>query len=201
MESAKRIQVASRFALFFLILSLLVSCGKILEEFEGDPVPNIQSPPGTTTTIVLLRHGGRDPYVGGSDPPLTWRGVKRAEALPSAIGDIGVTAIYCPDLKRNMATAQPLADHLGLKITVVPNSRLFSPKKVAKELLDEFLIRHTGGVVVWVGNIRNLDEMYEMLDGTGEPPSTYGLICIVTIADIGPTRIKKLAYSDDVGQY
>jgi phosphohistidine phosphatase SixA len=193
--------VISRFALFFLILSLLVSCAKILEEFEGDPVPNIQSPPGTTTTIVLLRHGGRDPDLDGLDPPLTRRGVKRAEELPSAIGDIGVTVIYCPDLKRNIATAQPLADHLGLKITIVPNTRLFSPKKVAKGLLDRFLTKHTGGVVVWVGNIGNLNEMYEMLDGTGEPPSTYGLICIMTIPDIGPTRIKKLTYGDDVGQY
>lgn len=201
MESANRVRVVSRFALFFLILSLLVSCAKILEEFEGDPVPNIQSPPGTTTTIVLLRHGGRDPDLYGLDPPLTYRGVKRAEALPSAIGDIGVTAIYCPDLKRNIATAQPLADHLGLKITVVPKTRLFSRKKVAKELLDEFLTKHTGGVVVWVGNIGNLNEMYEMLDGTGEPPSTYGLICIMTIKDIGPTRIKKLTYGDDVGLY
>ena len=174
---------------------------KIYEEFESDPVVNIQSPPGTTTTVVLLRHGGRDPYLTGSDPPLTWRGRKRAEALPSAIGEIGVTAIYCPDLKRNMATAKPLADHLGLKINVIPNTRLFNPKKVAKELLDEFLIKHTGGVVVWVGNLRNLNEMYEMLDGTGEPPSKYGLICIVTIPDIGPSRIKKLNYSDDVGVY
>ena len=201
MELARRVRVVSKVALFFLILNFLVSCMKIYEEFESDPVVNIQSPPGTTTTVVLLRHGGRDPYLTGSDSPLTWRGRKRAEALPSAIGEIGVTAIYCPDLKRNMATAKPLADHLGLKINVIPNTRLFNPKKVAKELLDEFLIKHTGGVVVWVGNLRNLNEMYEMLDGTGEPPSKYGLICIVTIPDIGPSRIKKLNYSDDVGVY
>jgi phosphohistidine phosphatase SixA len=175
-----------------------MSCAIIKDD---EPIPNIQSAPGTKTTIVLLRHGGRDPNVEGTNPRLTRRGRKRAAELPAAIGDLGVTAIYCPNLRRNLATAQPLADHLGLNITIISNRRLFDPKKLASELLDEFIDKHTDSVVVWVGNLRNVEEMYKLVDGTGDPPIEYGRICIVTIPDIGPPRIKKITYGEEVGRY
>ena len=198
MDAANRIGLVSKIALFCFVLALLVSCTTTPDD---EPIPNLQSAPGTKTTIVLLRHGGRDPNVEGTNPPLTWRGRKRAAELPAAIGDIGVTAIYCPNLQRNVETAQPLADHLGLKIDIISNRRLFDPKKLAKELLDEFINKHANGVVVWIGNLRNLEELYKLVDGTGEPPTKYGLICIVTIPDIAPPRIKKLTYGEDVGMY
>ena len=199
MESAMRFGVVSKVTLLLFVFALSVSC--LIITPDDEPIPNIQSAPGTKTTIVLLRHGGRDPNVTGTDPPLTGRGRQRAAELPAAIGDLGVTAIYCPNLRRNLETAQPLADHLGLKINIISNRRLFDPKKLAGELLDEFINKHGDGVVVWVGNFRNLEEMYKLVDGTGDPPTTYGLICIVTIPDIGPPRIKKITYGEDVGLY
>jgi hypothetical protein len=78
---------------------------------------------------------------------------------------------------------------------------LFNPKKLARELLDEFINKHANGVVVWIGNLRNLEELYNLVDGTGYPPTMYGLICIVTIPDIGSPRIKKITYGQDVGLY
>ena len=198
MEPAMRFGVVSKTVLLCFVFGLIVSCaiGK-----DDEAIPNIQSPPGTKTTIVLLRHGGRDPNVEGINPPLTWRGRKRAAELPATMGNIGVTAIYCPNLTRNIETAQPLADLLGLKINIISNRRLFDPKKLAKELLDEFIIKHPNGVVVWIGNYRNLEELYKLVDGTGDPPTKYGLICIVTISDIEPPRIKKITYGEDVGLY
>jgi phosphohistidine phosphatase SixA len=198
MESVMRFGVVSKVTLLFFVFALSVSC---LITTDDEPIPNIQSAPGTKTTLVLLRHGGRDPNVVGTDPPLTGRGRQRAAELPAAIGDLEVTAIYCPNLRRNLETAQPLADHQGLKINIISNRRLFDPKKLAGELLDEFINKHADGVVVWVGNFRNLEEMYKLVDGTGDPPTTYGLICIVTIPDIGPPRIKKITYGEDVGLY
>jgi hypothetical protein len=64
----------------------------------------------------------------------------------------------------------------------------------ARDLLDTFLTKHAGGVVVWVGNSRNLEEMYKLLDGTGSPPTEYGEVFIVVIPDVRPPRIKKLTY-------
>jgi phosphohistidine phosphatase SixA len=198
MEPAMGFRVVSKVTLLFFVFALILSCTTTPDE---GPTPNIQSAPGTKTTLVLLRHGGRDPNVEGTDPSLTWRGRKRAADLPAAIGDLGVTAIYCPNLKRNIQTAQPLADHLGLKINTISNRRLFDPEKLAKELLDEFINKHADGVVVWIGNYRNLEEMYKLVDGTGDPPTKYGQICIVTIPDIKPPRIKKITYGEEVGLY
>jgi hypothetical protein len=196
--AARRFEVVSKIALCCFVFGLLVSCAT---NTHDKPMPNIQSTPGTKTTIVLLRQGGRDPNVEAADPPLTLRGRKRAAALPAALGNIGVTAIYCPDLRRNIEMAKPLADHLGLKINTISYRRLSDSKKLARELLDEFINKHANGVVVWIGNWRNLEELYELVDGTGEPPAKYGIICIVTIPDIGSPRIKKMTYGEDVGLY
>ena len=198
MEPANRFDLVSKFALFCFVFGLLCSCTTTRDD---EPIPNIQSEPGTKTTIVLLRHGGRDPNVDEADPPLTWRGRKRAAVLPEALDNIGVTAIYCPNLRRNTETAKPLADQLGLTINTISKRRLFDPKKLARELLDEFINKHADGVVVWIGNRRNLEELYKLVDGTGDPPTEYGRICIVTIPDIGSPRIKKISYGEDVGMY
>jgi phosphohistidine phosphatase SixA len=198
MEVAKRLAVAAKFVLFSFVFSLLVSW---TTSAGNELMSNIQSQPGTKTTIVLLRHAGKSPNAEGSDPPLTVRGRKRAAALPAALGNIGVTAIYCPNLQRNIETAKPLAEHLGLKIKIISNRRLLNAEKLARELLDEFIVRHADGVVVWVGNWRNLEELYKLVDGTGDPPTKYGTICIVTIPDMAPARIKKLTYGEDVGMY
>jgi hypothetical protein len=198
MEPVRRFEVVSRVALFCFIFGLLVSCTTTP---DGEPIPNIQSKPGTKTTIVLLRHGGRNPNVSAVDPSLTRRGRKRAAALPGALANLKVTAIYCPNIQRNIQTAQPLADQLGLKIHTISNRRLLNAKKLAKELLDEFLNKYAGGVVVWIGSLRNLQAFYKLVDGTGDPPTEYGRICIVTIPDIGSPRIKKITYGEDVGMY
>jgi phosphohistidine phosphatase SixA len=116
--------------------------------------------------------------------------------LPEVIGDMGVSAIYCTNLRRNRDTAQPLADHLGLKLNLVSQGRLYDYKKLSRDLLDEFLTKHAGGVVVWVGNLRNLEEMYELLDGTGSPPTEYGDVFIVVVPDVQPPRIKKMTYGE-----
>jgi phosphohistidine phosphatase SixA len=195
---ARRFEVVSKIALSCFVFGLLVSCANTP---DAELISNIQSLPGTKTTIVLLRQGGRDPSAEGTDPPLTLRGRKRAAALPAALGDIGVSAIYCPNLQRNIETAKPLADHLGLKIITISRRRLSSPKKLARELLDEFISKYANGVVVWIGNLRDLEELYKQVDGTGNPPTEYGSICIVTIPDIGPPRIKKITYGHDVGMY
>ena len=198
MKVARRLAVASCLALFSFVFSLLVSS---TITSGNELMSNIQSQPGTKTTIVLLRHAGKDPNAEGSDPPLTARGRKRAAALPGALGNIGVTAIYCPNLQRNIETAKPLAEHLGLKIRIISNRRLLHAEELARELLDEFIVKHANGVVVWIGTRRNVEDLYKLVDGTGDPPTKYGVIYIVTIPDIAPSRIKKMTYGENVGQY
>ena len=192
MVPIKGFRTVSGVAVLFFVLSLLVGCATTSE----DEARSYQSPPGTKTTIILLRHAGRDIYSGEADDPLTWEGKRRAQLLPEVIGDLGVSAIYCTNLRRNRDTAQPLADHLGLKLNLVSQSRLYDYKKLSRDLLNTFLTEHAGEVVVWVGNIRNVEEMYELLDGTGSPPTEYGDVFIVVVPDVQPPRIKKMRYGD-----
>jgi phosphohistidine phosphatase SixA len=193
MEPIKGVRTVFGVALLYLILAFFVGCATTSED---ETSPTYQSPPGTKTTIILLRHAGRDIYSAEADDPLTWQGRRRAQHLVEVIGDMGVSAIYCTNLRRNRDTAQPLADHLGLKLNLVSQSRLYDYKKLSRDLLDEFLTKHAGGVVVWVGNLRNLEEMYTLLDGTGSPPTEYGDVFIVEIPDVTPPRIKKMRYGD-----
>ena len=193
MEPIKGFRTVFGIVVLSLFLTFLVGCATTSED---ETRSTYQSPPGTKTTIILLRHAGRDIYSGEADDPLTWQGVKRAQALPEVIGDMGVSAIYCTNLRRNRDTAQPLADHLGLKLNLVSQSRLYDYKKLSRDLLNTFLTEHAGEVVVWVGNIRNVAEMYKLLDGTGSPPTEYGDVFIVVVPDVQPPRIKKMRYGD-----
>jgi len=193
MEPIKGFRTVSGVAAICLVLALLVGCATTP---ENETSPTYQSPPGTKTTIILLPLGGRDVYSGAAGAPLTYQGKRRAQHLPEVIVDMGVSAIYCANLRRNRDMAQPLADHLGLKLNLIPRSRLYDYKKLSRDLLDEFLTKYAGGVVVWVGNSRNLKEMYKLLDGTGSPPTKLGEVFIVIVPDVTPPRIKKLTYGE-----
>jgi phosphohistidine phosphatase SixA len=193
MEPIKGFRTAFHIVLLCFVLTFLVGCATTSED---ETRSTYQSPPGTKTTIILLRHAGRDIYSGEADDPLTWEGSRRAQALPEVIGDMGVSAIYCTNLRRNRDTAKPLADHLGLKLNLVSQSLLYDYKKLSRDLLNTFITEHAGEVVVWIGNIRNVEEMYKLLDGTGSPPTEYGDVFIVVVPDVQPPRIKKMRYGD-----
>lgn len=191
MDPAKIFRRLFGVAVFCFVLALLTGCSATSKA----PATSVQSPPGTETTVIILRQAGRDMTLDVQDPPLTWEGKRRAKELVGVLGDKGVSAIYCTNLQRNRETAQPLADHLGLQVNLVSTSRLYHPQKLARDLLDEFFTKHAGGVVVWVGNLRNVQEMYKLVDGTGSPPTKYGTLAIVVIPDLTPPRIRKLTYA------
>lgn len=140
------------------------------------------SMPGTTTTIILTRHADRDPLASA----LNEKGLVRAEALVETVGDMPITAIYSPEMKRNLDTARPLAKHLGIEINVVPTTM----RQVATTMLTE----HPGEVVVWVGNKNNLKEFFEFLGGEGAAPIVYGDLYIMEIKEKGDPIVTRLRY-------
>jgi 2,3-bisphosphoglycerate-dependent phosphoglycerate mutase len=85
-----------------------------------------QPPPGATE-LVLIRHGESEAYlegrpfplVGGhGDPPLSAEGVQQAERVGARLAAGRVDAIYVTTLCRTVQTADPLAERLGLGMTV-----------------------------------------------------------------------------------
>ena len=148
--------------------------------------PKEDSEPSSTTTIILIRHVERDNFF-----IVTPQGHERARALVDTVGDMGITAIYSPDLQRNLDSVNPLARHLEIEITLTPR---FTPSTIDK-LVGEILARHRGQTVLLVGNgSGNLRMLHQRLGGTGEGPYAYGDLFIYTIPDRGPVKITKTRY-------
>src|SRR3982751_768417 len=74
--------------------------------------------------LLLIRHGQTPSNVLGlldtaiPGPGLTDLGIKQAAALPAALADYRIDAIYASAQRRAQLTAQPLADARGLPIQV-----------------------------------------------------------------------------------
>ncbi len=156
----------------FIILSILSFCF-----VTGCMTVKALSKPGTTTTVILIRHADRN-----EQSFLTPKGERRAKALVESVKSMDISVIYSPNLKRNLDTVKPLADYLGIDITLAPKTSLFSVDKIAKEILD----KHAGKEILWVGNVSgNLQAMYHRLGGKGRGPLEYGEISVLTIPDKG----------------
>lgn len=74
------------------------------------------------TRILLIRHGQSEGNAAGrfgghSATPLSERGREQAVATARVLANARVTAIYSSDLPRAVATAEPLAHALGLRVT------------------------------------------------------------------------------------
>jgi hypothetical protein len=168
--------------LMALLLLALVAC--------GFTTPPIISKPGTTTTIILVRHAERDP---GLDPPLNAEGLTRANRLAQALGENGVTAIYSTDYLRNRQTAEPLATRLGLTVGLIAVAELANTQALAAKLATEFLEKHAGGVVLLIGNVGSpilgqrgiLEDMYRLFGGLESPPNRYQDLTIVVVPEAG----------------
>jgi hypothetical protein len=158
--------------------------------FTACATTTLYSKPGTTTTVILLRHADRDE--GSYD--LNATGVARAKALIPEMRDMGVTAIYSPSIKRNLDTVRPLAKEIDLPITETPAVSVFAAREIVTEILD----RHAGGVVVFVGNVSgNLQAVFGYLGGFGIAPVDYGDLCIIRVADQGPPQITRRRFGPE----
>ncbi len=156
---------------------------------------------GAVTTVILVRHAERDP---GVNPPLNNLGHLRAFHLAEALAESGVDAVYCPDLIRNVQTAEPLADSLGIPVHLIPDDQFASPKELADYVYEKIFSEHKGQTILWIGNqsteirgqLGNLQEMYFKLGGTGHPLTHYDRIYIFQIFDSGNVHLIKAAYGN-----
>lgn len=75
-------------------------------------------------SLYLLRHGQTelsraDNFCGsGLDPELTPEGLQMAQAFAASYRSKSWSAVYCSNLKRSIATAQPLCDGLEISMQV-----------------------------------------------------------------------------------
>lgn len=181
--------------LFFILNTFVLMAGCAV----GTSSTIVKSPPGTTTTFILVRHAEKADLTPES--PLSVAGRERAQALVDALAPLGVTAIYCPALRRNRETVQPLAEHLGLAVLTIPGWQLLSTRQFAQNFIQKALANHGGGVILWAGNSSavgawgsNLQELYQQLGGEGQGPSAYSDLFVIVLDDSGAIHIQKRHY-------
>ena len=166
-----------------IILSIILL---LLEWSVGSVGFTADAKPGKATTVILIRHAERDNFF-----ILTDKGHERAKALADAVGDMGIAAIYSPNLERNLDTVKPLSQHLGVDITLIPRIS----KNTVNKIVSDILAKHAGEVVLLVGNgSGNLRLLHHRLGGTGDGPYTYGDLFLYLIPDQGPVKVIESRY-------
>lgn len=122
------------------------------------------------TRLIILRHADRTPRV----LELNETGIARAAALPAAVADLEIDAIFVSDRKRNIDSAVPLARERGMEIRIIED-RFLENGILAAEIVK----RQPTGTSMWIGNTDNLLDLWEELKARGTPPTRYGEISIV----------------------
>ena len=129
--------------------------------------------------LILVRHADRDP----GETRLNATGEARARALPDALADLPLDAIFMTDFRRNADTAAPLAEARGL----VPQVR--APDQALAAALAQAA---AGGSAIWIGNVGNLSHLWDAYRLPGAPPVEYGDIAVLT-AEGGIWRVTRRA--------
>ncbi len=142
------------------------------------------------TTIIIVRHAEKIIDPNNPDVDLSSAGQTRAQEIARDFADAGIGAIYATQYKRTQQTVKPLADKLGLPVTVV-NS------KSTGELLTRIKAQHSGQTIFIAGHNNTVPEIIAALGGPQYPtiPETeYDNLFIVTVYRTGKAKVVKMKY-------
>lgn len=131
--------------------------------------------------LILVRHADRDP----GETLLNATGRARARALPAALADLPLDAIFIADFRRNADTAAPLAASRGL-VPMVRDTDWALAAALARAA--------DGGSAIWIGNVGNLSHLWDAYRLPGAPPVAYGEIAVLT-AEGGRWRVSRRAFA------
>ena len=144
------------------------------------------------TTVILVRHAEKGGDPADRDPELNEAGRERARTLAHVLGEANVSAIYSTPFLRTRHTAQPLAELLGIEITVTPVSQTMTEDLVATLRND-----HAGQVILVVGHSNTVPPIVNALGGgpfENLADDEYDDLFVVTLAADGSTTVVRLRY-------
>lgn len=142
------------------------------------------------TTVILIRHAEKNIEPNNSDPDLSPAGQARAQELVRMFADTGINALYATQYKRTQVTLKPLADRLGMPVTVVDS-------KKTPELVKQLLVDHRGQTILVSGHNNTVPEIVAALGGPQYPPipeTQFDNLYIVTVYRFGKAQVVKLKY-------
>lgn len=112
--------------------------------------------------LTLLRHGQTPSNVAGAldtappGPGLTELGRRQASAAAAAVSQAAhVDALFASNQTRARQTAAPLADTLGLAVSVVPNLREISAGDLEMASDPDSVHRYIGTLIAWLDGERD----------------------------------------------
>jgi broad specificity phosphatase PhoE len=145
------------------------------------------------STVILVRHAEK--AGDGVDPDLTETGRERARALAHALGELEASAVYATQYVRTRETARPLAELLGLSVTVIEATRDY-----VGEMASLIRAEHAGEVVVVVSHSNTVPAIIEAL-GAGPAPTIddneYDDLFVVTVGTDGRSSLLQLRYGKE----
>ncbi len=142
------------------------------------------------TTVILIRHAEKLIDPNNSDPDLSPAGQARAQELVRMFGDAGINAVYATQYKRTQETLKPLADKLGLPLSLVDS-------KKTPELIKQLLSDHRGQTILVAGHNNSVPEIIAALGGPTYPTipeSEYDNLYVVTVYRTGKAKVVKMKY-------
>src|SRR6185369_4411963 len=147
-------------------------------------------------TVIIVRHAEKIIDPNNPDVDLSPAGQARAQEIAREFADTGINAIYATQYKRTQQTVKPLADKLGLPVTVV-NS------KSTADLLTQIKAQHSGQTIFIAGHNDTVPEIIAGLGGPQYPTipeSEYDNLFIVTVYRTGKAKVVKMKYGDPSAQ-
>ena len=142
------------------------------------------------TTVILVRHAEKKLEPDNPDPDLTPEGVERAQQIARVFADAGVNAIYATQYKRTQQTVKPLADRIGVPVTLLDS-------KQTDELANRIHTTHRGQTIFIAGHSNSVPTIVSVLSNEKFPEipdSQYDNLFIVTIYRFGKAKVTKLKY-------
>ena len=143
------------------------------------------------TTVILIRHAEKQIVPPeNKDPNLSDAGETRARELVRMFGDAGISTVYATQYKRTQQTVKPLADKLGVTVTV------FEAKNTA-DLVKHIRSRPAGETVLLAGHNNSVPEIIAALGGPKLPiiPETeYDNLFVLTVQSDGTAKLLKMKY-------
>jgi phosphohistidine phosphatase SixA len=150
MKSRRWLQVAFAVPLFWLAT------------FAGSSTSHAQETPGSAATlprtVFFVRHAEKaqdDPR----DPSLSEAGSARADLLARTLEKTGVTHLFATEYRRTKLTLEPLAEALGLEITVIG-------ARDGSSQLEAVRVLPPGAVAVVAGHSNTVPAMVADLGGS-----------------------------------
>lgn len=146
------------------------------------------------STVIVVRHAERA-TTPANDPVLTVAGSARADALKAALADAHVSAIITTHLQRTQLTAKPLADSLGVAITIV---RAGSPLQAHLDSVAAAVRRQPkGATVLVVGHSNTVPGIIAALGGPSMPDlcdSQYSTLFVLHVPETGSPRLIRATF-------